>query len=311
MAMASAPEIDEALIVTPHMPKPEKSPGTTKRKVTPSSELSSQSKSFILSPYGTFSSERTVLRLGDSPLFELSMRLFPSGEAVINKRTPPKTTHTHPGSPESSLPGIQIPHLVISFFYSISGRIGSSPRILSYCTASFRTQKRCGLMAISWCFGSGPCRRKPWPITIAGVQPYFTIDPNDEGPFPPIKRSSKSPLSVSAEINATNLPPAKLTMHSSCVFDFFAKSEISITEVQYWNNFFIIVLENEDTDLAEVPCAIGRCNCFYLFEKEMGRPKFNKFRACRIRNLTGDAVDNSEYDILRPGFTETRVGGDC
>lgn len=82
MAMTSPTEIDEVLVVTP---KPEKSPVTRKRKVSPSSELSSPSQSFILSPHGAFSKEKAVLRLDDSPLFAPSMRLFPSGEAVIGK----------------------------------------------------------------------------------------------------------------------------------------------------------------------------------------------------------------------------------
>ncbi|PKX93571.1 uncharacterized protein P174DRAFT_430571 [Aspergillus novofumigatus IBT 16806] len=82
MAITSPREIEEALIVNPHTPEPEKSPGISKRKGTPSSELSSSSKSFILSPHGAFSSERTALCLGDSPLFVPSMRLFPSGETT-------------------------------------------------------------------------------------------------------------------------------------------------------------------------------------------------------------------------------------
>lgn len=106
---------------------------------------------------------------------------------------------------------------------------------------------------------------------------------------------------MSAEINATNLPPARIDEAFELVFVFFSKSEISITEVQYWNNFFVIVLENEDTDLAEVPSAIGRCNCFYLFEKEMGRPYLDEFPARQVCDPSGDVFDNAEYDILRPG----------
>ncbi|KAJ5383031.1 hypothetical protein N7517_000942 [Penicillium concentricum] len=57
------------------------------------------------------------------------------------------------------------------------------------------------------------------------------------------------------------------------VFDFFNENQISITDVQYWGKFFVIVLEDEETDLTKVPCDVGCCNCFYLFENEVGRPQ--------------------------------------
>lgn len=318
--MTGPADIEEGLIVTPRACKSEKSPGSSKRKVTPSSELSSPSKSFILSPRGAFPSERTVLRLGDSPLFEPSKRLFPSGEALISKfssnlpfksstycvldeRSPLKTTHAHPESPESSLPEIQIPpsrHLILPFNLR-QNRKAFATKDSGLLLHLFPDTKAVNFDGYFLVFWLGTLPPKPWPVTIAGVQPYFTIDPNDDGPIPPIKRPSKSRLRVSAEINAINLPPTRIDDAFELVFDFFAKSETSITEVQYWKNFFVIVLENEDTDLTEVPSAIGRCNCFYLFEKEMGRPKLNEFPARRIRDPTGDVVDDSKYDILRPG----------
>lgn len=94
-----------------------------------------------------------------------------------------------------------------------------------------------------------PLPPKPWPRTIAGVQPYFTTDPNDDGPMPSMKRMSKSRLFVDAEADVTHLPPSQVDEAFKLVFNFFTKTEISITQVQYWGNFFMIVLEKEDTDL--------------------------------------------------------------
>lgn len=148
-------------------------------------------------------------------------------------------------------------------------------------------------------FGSLP--PKPWPITIAGIQPYFTTDLNDDGPIPPIKRASKTILRISAKSNVTKLPPARIDKAFELVIDYFSRSKISITEVQYWDIFFVIVLESEDIDMEEVPSVIGHCRCYYLFEKEIGRPHPNEFPAQRIRDPSGDIVDNSEYDVLRPG----------
>lgn len=203
--------------------------------------------------------------------------------------------------PESSPLRIQIPpsrHIILPFNLRQNRVFGKNSELLSRLFPDTKAVWFDGYFLVFWL---GTLPPKPWPVTIAGVQPYFTIDPNDDGPIPPIKCTSKSRLRVSAEINATNLSSARIDDAFKLVFDFFAKSEISITEVQYWDSFFIIVLENEDTDLAEVPSAIGRCSCFYLFEKEMGRPRPDEFPARRIRDPTGDIVDNSQYDILRPG----------
>ncbi|KAE8421589.1 hypothetical protein BDV36DRAFT_304697 [Aspergillus pseudocaelatus] len=150
-------------------------------------------------------------------------------------------------------------------------------------------------------FHLGSLPPKPWPITIAGVQPYFTTDLNDDGPIPPIKRASKTVLRVSAERNVTKLPPARIDEAFDLVIDYFSSSKIPITEIQYWDTFFVIVLQSEEIDMAEVPSAIGHCRCYYLFEEEMGRPHPDEFLAQRIRDPNGDIVDNSKYDVLRPG----------
>ncbi|KAI9036869.1 reverse transcriptase family protein [Aspergillus affinis] len=114
-----------------------------------------------------------------------------------------------------------------------------------------------------------------------GVQPYFTTDLNDDGPIPPIKRASKIVRRIFVEENLTNVLPAKIDAAFELVINYFSSSNISVTEIQYWNNFFIIVLDNEDVNMAEVPSAIGRSQ--------------------RICDPTEGVVDNSKYEILRPG----------
>jgi hypothetical protein len=47
---------------------------------------------------------------------------------------------------------------------------------------------------------------KPWPVTVAGVPPYFTTDPDDIGPNAPfIKRTSSSSIHV-AQGRGCSLP---------------------------------------------------------------------------------------------------------
>lgn len=222
---------------------------------------------------------------------------------VLENRSPLETTHAHPESPESSTSGIQIPpsrHIILPFNLRQNRTAfhGANSELLYRLFPDTKSVSFDGYFLVFWLSALPP---KPWPVTIAGVQPYFTIDPNDDGPTPPIKRASKSILRVSDEIDATNLPPGKIDDAFELVKNFFAQAKISITEVQYWNIFFVIILENEETDLAKVPSAIGRCRCFYLFENEMGRPRPDEFPARQICDPTGNIVDNGEYDILRPG----------
>lgn len=144
---------------------------------------------------------------------------------------------------------------------------------------------------------------KPWPVIIAGVQPYFTVDPNDNGPLAaPIKRSSRSLCRIYNELNARGLGGNQIDEAFDMLKKFFLDADISITELQYWGNFFIIVLENESTDLTIVPCAFGQVRCFYLYETEMGRPTRDNYTTRREQDPTVNVVDNTLYDHLRPGI---------
>ncbi|KUM56782.1 hypothetical protein ACN42_g10418 [Penicillium freii] len=299
MATETPTKLKEVLVVTPHY-----SPVTHKRALTPSPEQSSPRKICILSTDAEFSSEHEVLRLGDSPLLARSKDLFPLGEATINTRSQIKTMHAHPESlevPESESPVIQIPpsrHVVLPFNLREKGTFhGNSAQVMKL----FPDTKKILFDGYFLVFVLGSLPPKPWPLTVAGVQPYFTTDPNDEGPMPSMKRMSKSRLLVDDEIDVTHLPPSQVDNAFKLVFDFFAKTQISITQVQYWGNFFMIVLENEQTDLTAVPRSIGCCACFYLFDKEVRRPTQDQLTARRLTEPTADVVDNSRYDILRPG----------
>lgn len=41
---------------------------------------------------------------------------------------------------------------------------------------------------------------KPYPRTIAGIRAYFTTDPRDEGPLPPIKRPGRGRFRLHEDI---------------------------------------------------------------------------------------------------------------
>jgi len=134
---------------------------------------------------------------------------------------------------------------------------------------------------------------------VVGVPSYFTTDPDDDGPSPPIKRSSKSNIRISRDFDGRNLEE-KVDDVFELIVEFFTKANIPITEMQYWNNFLVIVLEDRETNLNNVPRSVACCPCYYLFEDEMGRPR--DFPARRINEPTRDVVDNGQYGILRPGI---------
>ncbi|CAG7949342.1 unnamed protein product [Penicillium nalgiovense] len=283
MAMETPTKLKEVIVVTPHSP-----PVARKRKLTPSPGSSSPNKICILSSDAVFSSEQSVVRLKDSSLLASSKDLFPLGEATINRRFQIKTTHAHPESsdvPKSESQVINLPpsrHVILPFnlrekrtFYSNSAQL----------MHLFPRTKR--LLFDGYFLVFLPLPPKPWPRTIAGVQPYFTTDPNDDGPMPSMKRMSKSRLFVDAEADVTHLPPSQVDEAFKLVFNFFTKTEISITQ--------------RTRTFTTVPRSIGSCNCFYLFDKEVRRPTRDQLPARRLIEPTGDVVDNSKYDILRPG----------
>ncbi|WEW59176.1 hypothetical protein PRK78_004645 [Emydomyces testavorans] len=140
---------------------------------------------------------------------------------------------------------------------------------------------------------------KPWPRTIAGVPAYFTTDQADEGPIAPIKRFGSSRIRLHGDLDCRH-DPAQRRQVFELIRRYFSEVSIEITEIQYWRNFVVVVLENDETDLTAVPRAVASCPCYYLFESEMGRPK--DFPSLHIKKSGVDSIyDDSEYTVLRPG----------
>jgi hypothetical protein len=142
---------------------------------------------------------------------------------------------------------------------------------------------------------------KPWPKKIAGVPCFLTADPNDQGPIIPIRYRSRSKITVSENLDLRD-NEAAVGLVFDLVRDFFAKTDISVTEIQFWGHIIIIVLENEDNKdetLGAVPRSVAQCNCFYLFESMMARP--SKLSALRLKAASVTQTDDSRYDTMRPG----------
>lgn len=142
---------------------------------------------------------------------------------------------------------------------------------------------------------------KPWPRKIAGVPCFFTTDPCEKGPTIPMQCKSRSLIDLAPEIDLRENEYA-MNMIFNLVRDFFKDAKIPITEIQCWGRVVVIVLEyeaNKDETLKAVPKSVACCNCFYLFECEMGRPA--TMSAVRKKIPTNTEGDDSTYKLLRPG----------
>ncbi|KAF3491450.1 uncharacterized protein GIQ15_00967 [Arthroderma uncinatum] len=121
----------------------------------------------------------------------------------------------------------------------------------------------------------------------------------DLGPCAPIHRSSFSHIYISKEHDYRN-DETKAELVFEATKSHFAGGPISITEIQYWGNFIIVVLEDRAVDISELPRSITRCKCFYLYEDEMARPL--RQSALRLTEPAPGTFDDGEYKTLRPGI---------
>lgn len=139
---------------------------------------------------------------------------------------------------------------------------------------------------------------KPWPKTIAGVPCYFTLDFNDHGPIPPMRPAHWRNPRIGQDIDGQDLSNWDPVFH--IIRDYFKEIEILITEVQYWESFVVIILENRNADMTKLPCRVANIRCNYLYEDQMGRPEVPQAR--RLLEPMPGNPDESQYDILRPGL---------
>jgi hypothetical protein len=98
------------------------------------------------------------------------------------------------------------------------------------------------------------------------------------------------------DVDARYLEPQNIDGCFDVIRDHFNTINTPVTEIQYWENAVVIVLEHNNTDLTTVPSSIAKCRCFYLFEEEMKRPGRG------AREPSKDTVDNTPDERLRPGI---------
>ncbi len=141
---------------------------------------------------------------------------------------------------------------------------------------------------------------KPWPVTIAGLPLYLSLDMGP-GPMPPLKPVHRKNGSIAGDRDGRDMEDWEPLFH--VIKGHFQGLGVSITEVMYWGNFVIIVLKHRDTDLGKLPWHAANIGCFYLFDDEMGRPSAPQAR--RLLDPAPGNPDNSQYGTLQPGLRVT------
>jgi hypothetical protein len=143
---------------------------------------------------------------------------------------------------------------------------------------------------------------KPWPKTIAGLPPYITLEIGPQSmPLPALSGVRRENGSLAEDRNGRDMKVWDPLF--TVIKNHFQDLGISITEVMYWGNYAIIVLEYRNTDRAKLPFQAANIRCFYLYDDEMGRPSIPHAR--RLMDPTPGNPDNSEYDTLQPGLRVT------
>ncbi|KAK2744190.1 hypothetical protein FQN55_006874 [Onygenales sp. PD_40] len=294
------------------------------RRVTPSSESSASKRCLIVAPRNLVPDAATI-DLAHSQIFQSWKHLFHSGQADVGRpgfsyvpfllrtditptsaeRTSLQLHLTHEEREREN--GKESPDILKCRHIILNFNLRENPRHFfkdEYATLLDKLFP--DTLSVSFdghfllfCMKSLPV--SPRPRTVAGVQAYFTTDPSDEGPFPPLQRRGAPPIKIRKDIDCRKDVDG-VDLLFDIIADHFNTAHIPITEMQYWENFVVIVLEHRETDLTDVPSEIARCSCYYLFEDEMDRPPELPAPRLKEPKPTKDIiVDDSKYETLRPG----------
>ncbi|KAM0429745.1 hypothetical protein ACHAPT_006351 [Fusarium lateritium] len=143
---------------------------------------------------------------------------------------------------------------------------------------------------------------KPWPKTIAGLPLILAPSPGPEhSPIPTGRLVRGRNGEIAEQMNGRDMEP--WTPLFEAVRDHFIALDISITQVIYWGNFLTIVLEHRDTDMTKLPWRAARISCQYLYDDEMGTPRWPQAR--RQTDPTPGHPDQNQYTTLQPGLRIT------
>ncbi|KAI5456426.1 hypothetical protein BGZ63DRAFT_429079 [Mariannaea sp. PMI_226] len=298
------------------------SPRSRKRQVTPSFEASSSKKIAVIVPAADLDpSQGTLLRpVGTSPL------AWPTAaqEARIDARQPflpnplrlPQAdANQSPQSPPISQnplrPALQVPHwqilpkarhLILPFNLRENRDAWDKRENRDMLMNIFPNTTGVAIDGTFLFIHVSEKPSKPWPKTVAGLPLYLVPGPGpDYDPIPMGLPVNPRNGRIAGDIDGRDMEV--WTPLFEAIRDHFLDLQISITQVMYWGNSVLIILEHRDTDMAKLPWRAAGIPCRYLHDDEMGRPRLPQSR--RQSDPTPGNPDQNQYHTLQPGVRVT------
>lgn len=146
---------------------------------------------------------------------------------------------------------------------------------------------------LTFCVRKMPCNFLP--ETVAGVPVYFTEDENDIGPNP-----AGEPLGLRTGIlhSKGSAVPSINGGILQAAADHIIEHDIPVLEFHLWQDFILVILEDDDVDRHLLPQVIAHCNVSYMYRRDIS------IIQAAIRGAANDwrtDTDCSAYDNLQPG----------
>ncbi|OBT97970.1 hypothetical protein VE01_03884 [Pseudogymnoascus verrucosus] len=113
---------------------------------------------------------------------------------------------------------------------------------------------------------------KPWPKSVAGLTPYFALRMSRQ--YTPCLIGFQVPMRnrAIAESVVEGRDMADWELLFIIIRNYFRQVEISITEVMYWSNSVVVILQHRDINIRKLPWKVSNIGVFYRYEDEMDRP---------------------------------------
>ena len=139
----------------------------------------------------------------------------------------------------------------------------------------------------------------PWPKSVAGLPPYFAPEMGPQytpRPFGvPVHWRNES---IAEGLNGRDM--ADWEPLFIIIRDHFQKLGVRITEVMYWGDYLVVILEHRNIDMRKLPKKAANIVITYRYDDEMGRQSTPQAR--RQTDPMPGNPDESKYSTLQPGL---------
>lgn len=282
-----------------------------KRRITPSSEQSSSKRTLILTtPTKRPSNISQSANFPTQPFFA-PRQLFPGGVATIAHQY----THAHPSPQEQQEEGAiwHNRHVLLPFNLrdrSVNTYVGDV-RSLLYNLFPGTTNIAEPRFRSHLLFQVKELPRRPWPLTVGGL-PITILDESDRGRalmFPRLNLGNMAISSCPEGYDVGDFSDKVLRELAASVHAQFRNMlpNLRVVELMFTcERTFYIIVDNHvkiDDIKAKLPGKIANCPVGYMNDNELHRPLWANLQAkgqIEPQPLKG-VVDNTAYDILRPG----------